>query len=170
MILPMWAFWLAIAAMLIGLIGVVLPIIPGVGFIWLVILIYAIAEGFATIDPITFVALTILGAVGVTTDIWIGQIGAKAGGASFSSIVIGILLGAVGALFGAVFLGVGALPGFVIGAVTGVVLNEWYTHEDWKEAFKAGGGWLIGCALSGGVQLVISVLMMAIFIWQALKG
>ena len=54
MVLPKWAFWLALAAMLVGMVGVVLPIVPGVGFIWLVVLSYAIAERFAAIDPLTF--------------------------------------------------------------------------------------------------------------------
>ena len=169
MVLPMWAFWVAIVAMGIGLIGVILPIVPGVGFIWIAILVYALAERFATIDLITLVTLTILGAVGVTADLWMTQVGAKAGGASPWSLLVGLLMGAVGAVIGTLFI-VGTIPGAIIGAIAGVVIAEYHRREDWNEALKSGGGWAAGCALSGGVQLVISILMILIFIWQALRG
>jgi uncharacterized protein YqgC (DUF456 family) len=170
MVLPEWAFYLALVIMGVGLIGVILPIVPGVGLIWIVAAIYAIAERFATIDPITFVVLTILGAVGVTSDLWMTQLGAKVGGASFASMLGGMVLGIVGAIVGLAFLGVGAVPGAIIGAILGVVLTEWYQNRDWDEAFKVGTGWAAGCLLSGGVQFIISLLMILIFVWQVLRG
>lgn len=166
----MWAFWLALAVMIVGLLGIILPVIPGLLLIWLVALIYAIAEGFTTIDPITLVVLTILGAIGYTAHLWMSQLGAKAGGASFRSVLAGTALGIIGALIGLLGLGVGAVPGGVIGALLGVFLAEWYQRRDWREALKAGGGWLAGCILSEGVQLAIAALMILIFVWQALKG
>jgi uncharacterized protein YqgC (DUF456 family) len=166
----MWAFWFALAMMIVGLFGAILPVIPGVGFIWLVVLFYAIAERFATIDPVTFAVLTLLGATGVTADLWMSQAGAKAGGASVWSLLSGLVLGAIGAIVGLFFLGVGAVPGAIIGAIAGIVLAEWYQHQDWREAFKVGGGWLAGCALSSGVQFIIATLMILIFVWQALRG
>jgi len=170
MVLPMWAFWVALAVMVVGLIGVILPIVPGVGFIWIVVLVYAIAERFVTIDPITFAVLTVLGAIGLSADLWMSQVGAKAGGASIWSLLAGLALGAIGATVGAIFLGVGAIPGAVIGAIAGVILAEWYQRKDWREAFKAGGGWLVGFTLSGVVQFIIAILMILIFVWQALRG
>jgi len=181
MVLPMWAFWAALIAMAIGLLGVFLPLVPGVGFIWLVALAYAIAEGFATVDPITFAVLTILGAVGVTSDIWMSKLGAKLSGASFRALlaglglglagaIVGIALGLVGVLAGLPFLEIGAAPLAIICALLGVFLVEWRTRGDWREALKACGGWLVGCAVSGVVQGAISVLMILIFVWQALKG
>ena len=61
MILPGWAFGVAILFLIVGLLGVLLPAVPGVGFMWIVILVYAIAERFATIDPLSFAMLTVLG-------------------------------------------------------------------------------------------------------------
>jgi len=166
----MWVFWIALAAMVVGLIGVILPLVPGVGFIWLVVLVYAIAERFATIDPITFAVLTVLGAVGLSADLWMSQVGAKAGGASAWSLLGGLVLGAIGAIVGLAFFGAGVVPGAIIGAILGVVLAEWYQRQDWREALKAGGGWLVGCTLSAGVQFLIAILMIFIFVWQALRG
>jgi uncharacterized protein YqgC (DUF456 family) len=166
----MWAFWAAVAAMVVGLIGVILPIIPGVGFIWIVMLIYALAEQFATIDPITFGVLTVLTAVGVTADLWMTHAGAKIGGASIRSLLAGMGMGLIGAVVGAAFLGIGAVPGALLGTLVGIVLAEYYRRRDWSEAFKVAGGYLVGCTLSGGVQFLIAALMIAVFVWQALKG
>ncbi len=99
-----------------------------------------------------------------------GQVGAKASGASAWSLLGGLVLGAIGAIVGLVFFGVGAVPGAIIGAILGVVLAEWYQRKDWREALKAGGGWLVGCTLSAGVQFLIAILMIFIFVWQALRG
>lgn len=181
MVLPMWAFWVALVAMFIGLLGVLLPLVPGVGFIWLVALVYAIAEGFATIDPITFIVLTTLGVVGVTSDIWMSKLGAKLGGASFRALLAGLGLGILGAIVGVALGIIGVFAGLpllqigagtlaIIGALLGVFLVEWRIRGDWREALKVCGGWLVGCAVSGAVQGSISVLMILIFVWQALKG
>jgi uncharacterized protein YqgC (DUF456 family) len=164
----MWVFWVALAAMLVGLVGVILPVIPGVSFIWLVALAYAIAERFATIDPITFSVLTILGAIGFTSDLWMSQAGAKVAGASITSMLAAILAGLLGAMVGLALLGIGAVPGAIVGAFAGVVLVEWYQRRDWGEAFKAAGGWLVGCTLSTVMQFLIALLMIIIFVWQAL--
>jgi hypothetical protein len=168
--LPMWVFYLSLAAMFIGVLGILLPIVPGVGFIWIVILAYAIAEKFAAIDPITFFFLTVLGAIGFTADLWMTQLGAKTRGASIWSLLAGLGLGVVGAAIGSLFFGVGLVPGAILGALAGIVLAEYHQHEDWDRAIKAGGGWLMGCLLSGGVQMIIAILMILIFVWQVLRG
>jgi len=170
MVLPMWAFWLTLAVMLVGLLGVILPAVPGVGLIWIVILVYAIAERFATVGPFSFVILTILGAVGVTADIWVSQTTGKLSGASWQALLAGLGLGAVGFVAGLIFGAVGAVPGGILGALAGILLVEYNHRKDWKLAAQAGAGWLLGCLVSGAIQFVISLIMIAIFVWQALLG
>jgi uncharacterized protein YqgC (DUF456 family) len=165
-----WAFWIALLAMIIGLCGIVVPILPDIALIWFVILVWAIAERFTAIDPVTFMALTFLGALGSSADFWMSQAGAKIGGASIRSLFVGLALGAVGAAVGLVFLGIGAVPGAVLGALVGLVLTEWYRRKDWRGTLKVVGGWLIGYILSVGVQLSIGILMIFIFVWQVLTG
>jgi uncharacterized protein YqgC (DUF456 family) len=79
-----------------------------------------------------------------------------------------ILAGLLGAMLGLALLGIGAVPGAIIGAFVGVVLVEWYQRRDWGEAFKAAGGWLVGCTLSTVMQFLVALLMIIIFVWQAL--
>ena len=56
----------------------------------------------------------------------------------------------------------------VLGSVR--VVAEWHRREDWNDSFKAAGGWLAGCALSGVVQFFVAIVMALIFVWQALRG
>lgn len=170
MVLPGWTFWLAIALFAFGLLGVVMPAVPGVGLIWLVILVYAIAERFATVDVVTFVVLTLLGAAGATADLWLGQLGATVAGASLRSTVWGLAGALVGGLLGLVFAGIGALPGVWIGAMLGVLLNERHERGSWKAAWQAAVGVAVGSVVSIAVELVIGLVMIAIFVWQVLRG
>jgi uncharacterized protein YqgC (DUF456 family) len=170
MVLPPWALPAALAAMFIGLLGVFLPVVPGVGLIWIVALVYALAEEFATIDPATFAVLSALGVIGITSDLWTSQVGATAGGASWKSMLVGIVGATVGGLVGLLFFGVGAIPGAILGALLCVVLMEWRQGRSWEQAGRAAGGWLLGCLLSSFVQAAIAVGMIGIFAWQALSG
>ncbi len=168
--LPIWAFWVALVAMLFALAGVLVPLVPDIVLIWFVILIYAIAEGFAAIDPLTFAFLTFLAALGFSAEFWMTQAGAKVGGASTWSVLVGILLGAVGGIAGLIFFGIGAVPGAFVGALVGLVLAEWHRRRDWRGTLKVVGGWLAGYLLSVGVQLSVGVSMILIFVWQVLRG
>ncbi len=170
MVLPVWAFWVALAVMLIGVIGVILPGVPGVGLIWLAALVYAVAEGFATIDPITFGLLTVLAVVGITADIWVSQVGGKLGGASWKALLASLGLGTAGFLLGLLLGGVWSIPGGIVGALAGLILVQVRHSEDWKEAARAGAGWAVGCLLSGLVQLFISLAMIILFVWQVWRG
>jgi len=76
----------------------------------------------------------------------------------------------VGFVIGLAVGGVGALPGGAIGALLGIFLVEYTQRKNWKEAARAGAGWLAGCLLSGAVQLFVSLAMVLIFVWQALRG
>lgn len=165
--LPDWPFWLALSVMLVGLAGTILPALPGVGLIWIAALSYAVFERFATVDPLAFAVLTLLAAVGFGSDLLLSQAGSKLAGASWQAIAAGIALGAAGFALALVFGGIGTLPAAIIGTLTGILLVEYRRRRNWREAFKAGGGWLVGCLASRAVQFLMAVLMITIFVWQA---
>ena len=148
---------------LIGLIGTVLPIIPGTILILAGALLYALLDRFQVIGWPTLVVLGVLAAVATTADLWASSVGAKIGGASGWSVVIGLLAGLVGFV-------VFSLPGAIIGAILGVLLTEIVRVGDWRQALKAGSGWVVGWILSTVVQLGIGLIMVAIIIWQVVQG
>ena len=154
---------LALLVMVVGLIGTVLPVIPGTILIFLSALGYAFIEGFQTVGWPTLVVLGVLALVATTADLWASSIGAKVGGASGWSVLAGMIGGLIGFL-------VLSLVGAIIGAILGVLLTEIVRLGDWRKALKAGGGWAIGWALAIVVQVGIALTMVAIFVWQVIQG
>ena len=149
--------------MLVGLIGTVLPVLPGTVMILLAALIYALAEGFQAIGWPTLLVLLVLTLVATSADIWASSVGAKAGGASGWSVVVGLFGGLAGFLLF-------SLPGSILGAILGVLATEIMRVGDLKHALKAGSGWMLGWLLSSVLQLAFGLIMVAIFAWQVFKG
>lgn len=154
---------LTLLVMLVGLIGIVVPVLPGTVLIFLAALIYAVVEGFRTVGWPTLLVLGLLMIAATSADLWAGIAGAKIGGAGGWSVLAGL----VGGLVGFVVLN---LPGAILGAVLGVLLSEMLRLGDWKKALKAGGGWAVGWVLSVILQLSLGLAMVAIFIWQVVRG
>jgi len=157
------ALVVALLIMAVGLIGTVVPFLPGTILIFAGALIYAIVDGFRAVGWPTLAILGIMAAVATTADIWASSAGAKAGGASIWSVLAGL----VGGLVGMILF---TLPGAIIGAVLGVLLAEFARRGDWEQALKAGGGWAIGWALSVVAHMGIGLTMVAIFAWQVWQG
>jgi len=169
-VLPMWSFLLALGIMAVGLLGVVLPAVPGVALIWATVVVYAIVERFATIDPLSFIFLSVLGLVGSTADLWMAQLGAQVGGASVTATLWSLGGSLLGGLIGLAFGGVGALPGMILGSIAGVLISQYRERHEWRAALKATLGLLVGWTVSGLVQLATGLAMMGIFAWQVLRG
>jgi uncharacterized protein len=164
------ALTIALFVMLVGMVGVILPVLPGLVLVWLSILCYAVFESFAAIDPLTFVALTLLAVVGITADIWMTQLGARLGGASWRSQLLGLAGGLAGAIVFFFLGGISAGFGALIGSVAGVFIGEYWRYENWNRAFRSGAGWLGGWLISMIFQFIIGAVMIAVFIWQVFRG
>lgn len=148
---------LVIASMLVGLLGTLIPMLPGLLLIWLAVLTYAAVEGFQVITPGFFALLSAIALFGMVADIWLPLLGARASGASWRST----LYGTVGAVVG---FFVGALLGAIVGYAVGVLAAEYQKHQDWNAAFKASLGGLAGMGVSKLVQLGCGILIFAAFI------
>lgn len=164
------AFGMAVAFMLIGLIGIVIPILPGILLIWLTVLAYAVVDGFQAIDWISFTFITIIALITGTADIWLALLGAKTGGAAKRAMFFGFIGGVLGFfLLGAVLPVVGNLFGGIIGYAVGVLLGQYQKYQDWNVAFKASVGGVVGWGVAAVVQIAGGLLMILIFIWQVLS-
>lgn len=164
------AFGVAVAFMLIGLIGTVVPILPGILLIWLTTLAYALVDRFQAIDWITFTFITIIALITGTADLWLALLGAKTGGAAKRAMFFGAIGGVLGFfLLGALLPVIGNLFGGIIGYAVGVLLGQYQKYQDWNVAFKASVGGVVGWGVASVVQLAGGVLMIIIFIWQVLS-
>jgi uncharacterized protein YqgC (DUF456 family) len=156
------SFGITLLFMLIGLIGLIVPIFPGILIIWLSALGYGVVTGFSTLGIILFVLITLLMIAGEVIDNVLMGAGARKGGASWLSIVVGILAGVIGTLL---FPPVG---GF-IAAPAAILLLEYSRGRDWEKAWRATRGLAIGWGLGFLVRFGVGVLMIGMWLVWALS-
>lgn len=164
------AFGIAVAFILVGLAGIIVPILPGILLIWLTVLAYAIVDGFEAVGWVTFIAITLIAIVVGTADIWMSLLGAQKGGAARRAMFFGMIGGVVGFfLFGTLLPIVGNLLGGILGYAIGVFLGQYHKYRDWELARKASFGGLVGWGVATVIQMVGGLLILLIFVWQVLS-
>lgn len=141
----------------LGLIGSILPLVPGPPLIWLGALYYGWQTEWTAVGWPSLLLLLLLAIVGGTADLWVGYLGANRGGASGWATLASLVGGLVGLL-------VFSIPGAIIGSVGAIVVVEYLRHRDWRRVLRAGGGYLIGSLLSSVVEVVIALMMIGIFV------
>lgn len=159
--MPFYLIFVAILLMLPGLAGVLLPAVPGLPYMFLVALIFAIIDGFTHIRPYEVSILIGIVAISIAVDYMSGILGAKYGGASKQ----GLLSGLVGMLGGTIFF-----PPFggIIGLFIGIFLAESYGRRTRQEALKAASGGVIGSVASIAINIVLGLIFIGLFAWFAL--
>jgi uncharacterized protein len=149
--------WYALAAALIltGLVGAVVPVLPGIPLIFGGIWLIAHVDQYHHLGPGWLVSIALVGAVGLTVDLVAGALGAKRVGAS-PRAVWGALLGTVvGLFFG--------LPGLLLGPFFGAVLGELSAGNSILRSTHVGASASIGLLIGALIKLVASVAMVALF-------
>lgn len=176
--------WIALAAMLLGLIGAVVPGLPGVPLIFLAALVYAYLNGFAEIGGWIIALLGLFAVLALAADYVATSYGARRFGASWAGTLGGAIGGIVGTLSGLLFLGVGAFFGLILGTIGGVFLGEYLRRRnrtpstsegevveeegsyrgDWQRASRAAGGVLVGYLFSSIAQLILGIISVGVFL------
>jgi uncharacterized protein len=145
--------------MLIGLVGVIIPIFPGILVIWLAALGYGLLSGFDTLGWVMFVFISLAMVAGLTVDNILMGVGARKGGASWWAIIIGFVAGVIGTL---IFPPIGGL----IAAPAAVMLWEFRRGKNWGRAWLATRGLALGWFISIVARFGIGSLMIGLwFIW-----
>lgn len=144
-----------ILAFVIGLFGIILPIIPGLIIIWLASLYYAAGVvGFDTFSPWVFGLITIVGLIAGTSSLWLAALGAKTTGASWRTLVVGF----IGAIAGTFLIPV-PLLGTILGYAAGLVLAEYARQGALRPAAKTALGGVVGLGVSTVVEFIGAVVM-----------
>ncbi|TDM00048.1 MAG: DUF456 domain-containing protein [Flavobacteriaceae bacterium] len=145
--------YLSLFIMVIGLFGIILPFVPGVSLVWLGFLLFKFTQ------ICTYSWTTVFVALGFTLfafamEYVVPILGTKKmGGTRYG--VIGAMIGLVmGASIG---FGVGVLFMPFIGAFIGELL---YDGQDFKRAFKASLGTIIGFMLTTGINILVASWML----------
>ena len=176
--------WITLLFMLLGLLGSVLPGLPGVPLIFVSALVYAYLTNFEIIGVFVLVLIGLFALLAFVADFLGTAYGAQRFGASNWGTVGGAIGGLVGALAGALFFGVGALFGLLIGTVGGVFAGEYLRRErrtstpatssdtttapsgdrDWRQTSRAAGGVFVGYLLSTVAQGILGLLGVIVFV------
>jgi uncharacterized protein YqgC (DUF456 family) len=168
---------LTLVLMFVGLLGSVLPGLPGVTLIFLSALVYAIITDFQTVGAAVLVVLFVFAALAFVIDFIATSYGARRFGASNWGTVGGAIGGIAGALIGLLFLGIGSLFGLILGTIAGVFIGEYLkrtrqdeqepgsTGSDWRRASHAAGGVLVGYLASAVIQGLLGLASVVVFVW-----
>ena len=159
-------YWLLVALMVVGIIGAVVPAIPGSSLILTAIIIWGIISGsFAAIKiPLIVTILVLILSIGV--DFLAGYLGAKQAGASkWGQIgaVVGLLLGFFGLLPALPFGG--PLLGILLGPLLGAIIGEYIYQRNFRSSVKAGIGIVAGTLIGNLIQGILAIAAVAVFLF-----
>ncbi|WP_461532191.1 DUF456 domain-containing protein [Sinomicrobium sp.] len=142
--------------MIIGILGSVLPVLPGPPISWVGLLLLHFTEGVTL--SWWFLALTFVVAVGITIlDYVIPAMGTKKFGGSKAGMwgtTIGLVVGIIA-----------PIPlGILIGPFVGALIGELINKADGKTALKAAFGSFLGFLSGTFMKLVVTVIFLVLYI------
>jgi len=147
----------AIALILIGLAGTVLPALPGTPLVFVGLLLAAWADGFTKVGWFPLVLLALLTAASLAVDFFASSLGAKKVGASRLAIVGSVLGGLIGFFFG--------LPGLFLGPFLGAALGEYISLRSLRRAGKVGLATWLGILFGTAAKIALAFTMLGLFIF-----
>jgi uncharacterized protein YqgC (DUF456 family) len=152
----------ALLVMLVGLLGCVLPALPGTPLIFAAALIHRLVIGETGPAWWVVIVLGILTLLSLGVDFAASSFGAKHLGATWR--------GAVGAALGAVF-GLFWMPfGLILGPFIGAAALEMTGGRQWRQAGKAGIGAVLGLLAGTIGKVACSIAMIGLYLVHMLLG
>ncbi len=150
----LWA--IAIALILVGLAGTVLPALPGVPLVFVGLLLAAWADGFQEVGwfPLTLIGVLMVASFAI--DFLASSLGAKRVGATWLALVGSVVGTIVGFFFG--------LPGLILGPFLGAALGEYISHRDLRRAGKVGMWTWIGMVFGAAMKIGLAFTMIGLFV------
>lgn len=153
-----WLEILVAVALAVGLVGLVVPVLPGLLLMWAAVGVWALFDGGGAWRWATFAVVTVLAAVGTVAGL--AMTGRRAVGAGAPSWVL--IVGMLGAIVG--FFTIPVL-GIVVGGIGAIWLAELvrlrHPRQAWDTTWAALQGYGVGTFVQGfaGVAIVIVWLL-----------
>lgn len=139
-----------------GIVGALLPVVPGPMLVFIGLLLAAWIDHFEYAGAWVLGAFAIMTVIAHSLDFLAGLSGVKATGAGRGAIV-----GAAIGTFAGIFFG---LPGIFLGPFLGALLGEMLSVNDFYHATRAGIGAWFGVIAGMAVKLAISFVMLGWFL------
>ena len=151
------ALWiLAVALIVVGVVGTVLPALPGAILVFAGIALAAWIDDFARISGWTLGVLGVLTVIAWLTDYVAAAAGAKKVGASKYAI-IGAAIGTVAGVFT-------GLVGLIFMPLVGAAIGEYLAQQDALRAGRVGIATWLGMLAGTVVKVAVVFLMVGIFV------
>lgn len=149
--------------MAVGIVGTVIPLLPGLLLVWGAALGYGLYEGFDATGIAAFTVITLLGAAGMLAGWLVPQRAAGKAGASKLSM----LVAAVGAVVGFFVIPV---VGVMVGGLAGLYLAELQRTSDADIAWRSTRATVIGFGLATLAQFVLAIAMAVTWVVWVIAG
>jgi uncharacterized protein YqgC (DUF456 family) len=150
------ALYVLAAALIVGgLLGSILPVLPGIPMVFGGIWLAAAVDGYQHLGVWWLVGIGALGVAGIAIDFVASTLGAKRVGASRRALWGAALGTVVGMFFG--------IPGLLIGPFAGALIGELASGNSVLRATHVGVGTWLGLLFGTLVKLVISFVMVGLF-------
>jgi len=146
-----------IFTIIVGQLGLIIPIFPGNVVIWVATLVYGIVFGFGQAGAILFAIITLLTIVAITADNVLMGAKAKEKGAAWSSIIAAL---ASGVVFTIIFPPIGG----VIAAPLLLYMMEFRRIGDSKQAGEVVKALVLGLGLSFVARFALGLLMIGLWV------
>ncbi|MEN8141986.1 MAG: DUF456 domain-containing protein [Thermodesulfobacteriota bacterium] len=143
-----------------GLLGTLVPSMPGTGIILIAAIVHALVTEFSPLTWQTILSLTVLCFVGYAGQYLVTAATSRKMGASKYGIIgacVGMFVGFIMPIPGGIFAGT------FIGAV---LCEIFFALKDLQEALKAGTGALLGTLLSLFFEFMVGMVMAVIICYQ----
>jgi uncharacterized protein YqgC (DUF456 family) len=156
-------FVLTAGMIVIGVVGTIVPLLPGLALVWLAALAWGMLTSFGTAGFLAMTTITLLFGAGVYLSLRIPQKSAAAQGLSIRGTVLGVVLA----------IGVGiVIP--VIGIPVGFVLGVWIVRiaetGNARSAFDSALATTAALLRASAAQFGIGVAMGGVWLLWALSG
>ena len=148
--------------MLAGLVGAILPFLPGAPLIFAGALLYALATDFTPIGAGRLAILAALGVLAWALEHVAGMVEARRAGGSRAAVVGAPL----GLLVGVMVAPIGLLLGPLIGAIAGELL----AGRAPGPSVRTGVGAALGVLTGVVAHFALALVMVALFVWWVWQG
>jgi uncharacterized protein YqgC (DUF456 family) len=146
----------ALLLVLIGLIGALVPVLPGPVLVFAGLLLASWADDFARVGPATLAILALLTVAVYVVDFLAGAYGVEKTGASRRAVLGAVVGTVVGLFFG--------LAGLILGPFVGAVLGELTVKPRLLDAGRAGAGAWLGIVLGAAAKMALIFVMLGVFL------
>ena len=143
--------------MVVGLAGVILPILPGIPLAWLGLFVYALGTGFDRISITTTVVFFVLMVFTLLLDFIAPMLGAR----KYKASKYGILGAFLGLMAGMIVFG---FWGIILGPFIGAFLVELIAQKRTDVAFKSAFGTFLGFIAGTLLKIIIIFIMLGFFV------